>query len=161
MPTYEYRCPDGHEFERFAKMSESAAELSCPVCAKPAARRLSGGAGLVFKGSGFYLTDYGKNAHRKGGGETVASGAKKSGESGDGPATASDTKSSDTKSSEPRPSEPKAAESKSDDSTQRESKARDSNARDSTSSESKANASKAGESKPSGSAGSSGPKPEK
>ena len=65
MPTYEYRCPDGHEFERFAKMSESASELPCPVCGKPAERRLSGGAGLVFKGSGFYLTDYGKNAHRK------------------------------------------------------------------------------------------------
>ena len=166
MPTYEYRCPDGHEFERFAKMSESAAELSCPVCGKPAARRLSGGAGLVFKGSGFYLTDYGKNAHRKGGGDTVESGAKKSGESGDGPATASDTKSSDTKSSdtkssESRPSEPKAAESKSGDATQRESKARDSKARDSTSSESKANPSKAGESKPSGSSGSSGQKPEK
>ena len=67
MPTYEYRCPEGHTFDRFAKMSEAAAELPCPTCGKPALRQVSGGAGLVFKGSGFYLTDYGKNAHRTGG----------------------------------------------------------------------------------------------
>ena len=66
MPTYEFRCPDGHEFERFyRKISDAVAELPCPVCGKPAERQLSGGAGLLFKGSGFYLTDYGKNAHRK------------------------------------------------------------------------------------------------
>ena len=66
MPTYEFRCPDGHEFERFyRKISDAVAELPCPECGKPATRQLSGGAGLVFKGSGFYLTDYGKNAHRK------------------------------------------------------------------------------------------------
>jgi putative FmdB family regulatory protein len=84
MPTYEYRCPNGHKFDRFAKMSESAAELSCPECGELAVRQLSGGAGLVFKGSGFYLTDYGKNAHRAGGGETVAAAEKKSGDSGGG-----------------------------------------------------------------------------
>ena len=68
MPTYEYRCPDGHEFTRFYKtISASVSELACPECGKVAARQLSGGAGLVFKGSGFYLTDYGKNAHRGGG----------------------------------------------------------------------------------------------
>jgi putative FmdB family regulatory protein len=65
MPTYEYRCPDGHEFERFyRKISDATPDVSCPVCGKPAERKLSAGAGLVFKGSGFYLTDYGKNAHR-------------------------------------------------------------------------------------------------
>ena len=65
MPTYEYRCPNGHEFERFFKrMSASATEMPCVECGAPAVRQLSGGAGLVFKGSGFYLTDYGKNAHR-------------------------------------------------------------------------------------------------
>lgn len=74
MPTYEYRCPEGHEFERFyRKISDAIADLACPTCGKPAVRIMSGGAGLVFKGSGFYLTDYGKNAHRKGG---VGSGAK-------------------------------------------------------------------------------------
>jgi putative FmdB family regulatory protein len=66
MPTYEYRCPEGHAFERFyRKMSDAAPELACPQCGKIAERQLTGGAGLVFKGSGFYLTDYGKNAHRK------------------------------------------------------------------------------------------------
>jgi putative FmdB family regulatory protein len=85
MPTYEYRCPEGHEFERFyRKISDSASELPCPTCGKLAERKLSGGAGLVFKGSGFYLTDYGKNAHRKGGdgGGKPSSGSSESG-SGD------------------------------------------------------------------------------
>ena len=64
MPTYEYRCPQGHEFEKFFR-SISAAEssLPCPTCGEIATRQLSAGAGLMFKGSGFYLTDYGKNAH--------------------------------------------------------------------------------------------------
>src|SRR5580698_9809849 len=64
MPTYEYRCPDGHDFERFLKMSESTATLPCPVCGKMAERRISAGAGLVFKGSGFYITDYGKDGKK-------------------------------------------------------------------------------------------------
>jgi len=75
MPTYEYRCPNGHDFEHFyRKISEATSEMACPVCGAIAVRRVSGGAGLVFKGSGFYLTDYGKNAHRKGGGESSSSG---------------------------------------------------------------------------------------
>ena len=78
MPTYEYRCPDGHDFERFfRKISDAPSEVACPVCGKIAERRLSAGAGLVFKGSGFYLTDYGKNAHR---GEAPAAGAEGKGE---------------------------------------------------------------------------------
>jgi putative FmdB family regulatory protein len=60
MPTYEYRCPLGHEFEKLQKMSSSA-RVKCPVCGKVASRRISGGAGFVFKGSGFYITDYGKD----------------------------------------------------------------------------------------------------
>ena len=68
MPTYEFRCPSGHSFERFyRKIADAASELECPVCGKVAVRQLSGGAGLLFKGSGFYLTDYGRNAHRNGG----------------------------------------------------------------------------------------------
>ena len=86
MPTYDYRCPNGHDFERFyRRFSEAAAELECPVCGAVAARRVSGGAGLVFKGSGFYLTDYGKNAHRKGAADTSGStsGAESSAGGGD------------------------------------------------------------------------------
>ena len=65
MPTYEYRCPDGHDFERFyRKISDAAGQVSCPECGKIAERIMSIGGGFAFKGSGFYLTDYGKNAHR-------------------------------------------------------------------------------------------------
>src|SRR5215510_3615366 len=68
MPTYEFRCADGHIFDRFyRKISDAPSEVSCPECGKPATRQLSAGAGLLFKGSGFYLTDYGKNAHRESG----------------------------------------------------------------------------------------------
>jgi putative FmdB family regulatory protein len=120
MPTYEYRCPDGHTFERRAKMSEAASELICPECGKIAIRQLSGGAGLVFKGSGFYLTDYGKNAHRGVPPETAAS---KSGANGDGksadakPAESKvgDSKSGDKKSTDAKPTESRTAESKSGD----------------------------------------------
>ena len=83
MPTYDYRCPNGHDFEHFVrKISDATSELTCPQCGAVAARRVSGGAGLVFKGSGFYLTDYGKNAHRKAGSDGAASS--KSDSSGEG-----------------------------------------------------------------------------
>jgi len=57
MPTYEYRCPNGHHFELFQKMSEEPG-ADCPECGSPSERLLSGGAGFVFKGEGFYATDY-------------------------------------------------------------------------------------------------------
>jgi putative FmdB family regulatory protein len=60
MPTYEYKCPEGHLFEKFQKMTDKP-RAKCPVCGRPATRKISGGAGLVFKGSGFYITDYGKD----------------------------------------------------------------------------------------------------
>jgi putative FmdB family regulatory protein len=67
MPTYEYRCPNGHDFEKFFRSISSAeaeSAIACPVCGAIALRQMSS-AGLMFKGSGFYLTDYGKNAHGK------------------------------------------------------------------------------------------------
>jgi len=57
VPTYEYICSAGHAFEAFQKISERP-KTKCPTCGKPATRKISGGAGLVFKGSGFYITDY-------------------------------------------------------------------------------------------------------
>jgi putative FmdB family regulatory protein len=60
MPTYEYLCPDGHRFELVQRITDKP-RAKCPACGKPAERRISGGAGLIFKGSGFYITDYGKD----------------------------------------------------------------------------------------------------
>jgi putative FmdB family regulatory protein len=60
MPTYEYECPEGHVFDKFQKMTDRP-RAKCPTCGKGAARKISGGAGLVFRGSGFYITDYGKD----------------------------------------------------------------------------------------------------
>jgi len=116
MPTYEFRCPDGHEFEKFyRKISDYTSELPCPVCGKPATRLVSGGAGLLFKGSGFYLTDYGKNAHRRAAptsdsGDGKGSGDAKGGDTkgGDTASAPSESKGSDTKSTESKPSESKA-----------------------------------------------------
>ena len=64
MPTYEYRCPEGHEFELFQKMSDDPT-APCPKCDKLAQRLLSGGAGFIFKGEGFYITDYRSDAYKK------------------------------------------------------------------------------------------------
>jgi putative FmdB family regulatory protein len=65
MPTYEFRCPTGHEFEKFYRsISAAPPEVACPTCGKIAARLMSAGGGLVFKGSGFYITDYGKDGKK-------------------------------------------------------------------------------------------------
>jgi len=64
MPTYDFECPDcGHKFEEMQSISAKPIK-KCPNCGKRRVKRLIGtGAGLIFKGSGFYLTDYA----RKGG----------------------------------------------------------------------------------------------
>jgi putative FmdB family regulatory protein len=65
MPTYEFRCPKGHDFEKFYRsMSAAQLQVPCPTCGKTAERQVSAGAGLVFKGSGFYITDYGKDGKK-------------------------------------------------------------------------------------------------
>ena len=58
MPTYEYKCPAGHAFEKFYPTMNNQRRVKCPTCGKMAERQISGGAGLVFKGSGFYINDY-------------------------------------------------------------------------------------------------------
>ena len=113
MPTYEFRCPDGHEFEKFyRKISDAASELPCPQCGKPATRLVSGGAGLLFKGSGFYLTDYGKNAHRK----AAPAASDSSNTGGDSKpadsATPAESKAGDVKSTDAKPSETKSTAEK-------------------------------------------------
>lgn len=78
MPTYEFVCPNGHTFDKFyRKISDAQSELPCPVCGAPATRKVSGGAGLLFKGSGFYITDYGKDG-KKGQGAPAKPDAKAS-----------------------------------------------------------------------------------
>ncbi|MBI3111458.1 MAG: zinc ribbon domain-containing protein [Ignavibacteriales bacterium] len=99
MPTYDYRCTDcGHTFEEFQSMSSELLR-TCPSCGKPALKRLmGGGAGMIFKGSGFYLTDYKGN--------TEGNNKKPS-----------EKKPSDKKQSESKPSGDTASESKSTEST--------------------------------------------
>ena len=65
MPTYEFRCPSGHDFEKFYRSIGAAPpEVTCPTCGKVAGRQLSAGGGLLFRGSGFYITDYGKDGKK-------------------------------------------------------------------------------------------------
>lgn len=64
MPTYEYRCEIGHTFDVFQKMSDEPV-AECPECGASAERVLSGGAGVLFKGEGFYITDYRSEDYRK------------------------------------------------------------------------------------------------
>ena len=65
MPTYEYRCTAcSHEFEKIQKMSEEPG-AECPECGARSERKLSAGAGLLFKGSGFYITDYRSDGYKQ------------------------------------------------------------------------------------------------
>ena len=88
MPTYEYRCPKGHEFEHFFRTISSAeSTMKCPECGEIAERRMSSGTGLLFKGSGFYITDYGKDGkkdQRKAAESSKSEGGSSGSESGGG-----------------------------------------------------------------------------
>lgn len=66
MPTYEYRCDAcGYEFERFQPITAGPVR-ACPRCEKRSVQRLiTGGAGVLFKGSGFYQTDYRSKSYRE------------------------------------------------------------------------------------------------
>ena len=66
MPTYDYQCGAcNHEWELFQSMNDSPVK-SCPKCKKRKAKRLLGlGAGLIFKGTGFYETDYKNKSEKK------------------------------------------------------------------------------------------------
>jgi putative FmdB family regulatory protein len=89
MPTYEYRCPRGHEFEVFQRISDEPG-ATCPECGEAAERMISAGAGFLFKGEGFYITDYRskeykeKSSAEKGGGSS-ADPSKAAGSSADKP----------------------------------------------------------------------------
>ena len=62
MPTYDYKCPKcSIKFEKFHGISESP-EILCPDCGSVSAKQIGGGAGIMFKGTGFYTTDYKKSS---------------------------------------------------------------------------------------------------
>ncbi|MEX0677195.1 MAG: zinc ribbon domain-containing protein [Pirellulales bacterium] len=109
MPTYDYQCDScGHKFELFQSMKDEAVR-KCPKCKKLKLRRLFGtGAALVFKGSGFYQTDYRSEAYKKAAkadslGDDKSAGSKSTGD-GAGKAS-SDGASSGNKSSREKSSD--------------------------------------------------------
>ncbi len=96
MPTYEYECDAcGNRFEKFQSMSSPAIK-KCPSCGKLKVRRLVGtGAGIIFKGSGFYITDYRSENYKNdqkadGGGKASGDASEKS--TSEAPAPAADAK---------------------------------------------------------------------
>lgn len=94
MPLYEYQCEAcSHRFERIQKFSDSPVD-TCPQCGG-AVRKLMSSPAIQFKGSGFYITDYGKSGSGGGRKSESDAGAKSSSES----TSTSETKSSDTGSS--------------------------------------------------------------
>jgi putative FmdB family regulatory protein len=102
LPLYEYKCTKcGHRFEKIENVSASVTK-KCPKCGARAERMLSAPA-IQFKGSGWYVNDYG--------GKGSAASSKEN--SGDGAADKADGKSADAKSGEGKPAENKSAESKS------------------------------------------------
>jgi putative FmdB family regulatory protein len=99
MPIYEYRCPNGHTFEVFQRMTDPPVTV-CETCGAGPVEKLLFPVAVHFKGSGFYATDYGRGSRKGAGkdGETSTS-------SSDGGATTekpakADTKASDTKASD-------------------------------------------------------------
>ncbi|HWG55219.1 MAG TPA: zinc ribbon domain-containing protein [Gaiellaceae bacterium] len=97
MPIYEYRCPDGHTFEIFQRMSDPSPD-GCEVCGKAPLEKLLYPVAVHFKGSGFYATDYGKGAGKKGtaeggsGGESSSTTSTDSGSSSGGSSGSGESK---------------------------------------------------------------------
>ncbi len=111
MPTYEFRLPDGTIIEKKFKISDVPDEIPNPNGEGTAVRIISGGASLLFKGSGFYLTDYGRNAHRTQGDAPkpagAAGGSSESAKSSPDSAPSSSSSSSESKTAPATKSEPK------------------------------------------------------
>jgi len=100
MPIYEYRCPNGHTFEVFQRMSDPPVSV-CEICGAGPVEKLLFPVAVHFKGSGFYSTDYGRGS-RKGAGKDAESSTSSSDGSAktDQSAPKSDAKPSDSKSSD-------------------------------------------------------------
>src|SRR5580765_5237103 len=103
MPTYEYECRKcGHRFELFHSIKDETPKR-CPRCKGRAVRVPSAGAGILFKGSGFYITDYRSQDYKKQANQEKGESGGKPAESGGKPAESKGAKES---------KEPKTAESK-------------------------------------------------
>lgn len=103
MPTYEYRCPKGHAFEVFQRMSDDPV-AKCPDCGAEAERQISGGAGFLFKGDGFYITDYRSDDYKKKASKENPSDSGSAGSSEKG-SSASSSEASPSKSATTKPSD--------------------------------------------------------
>jgi putative FmdB family regulatory protein len=93
MPIYEYRCPNGHTFERFQSMTAPAPEI-CDVCGAAPLELVLYPIAIHYKGSGFYSTDYGKKgaeAKKDGGGGEGGGGSSSGDSSGGGDSSAPKT----------------------------------------------------------------------
>lgn len=91
MPIYEYRCPRGHTFELFQRMTDPPAE-ACQVCGESPVTKVLYPAAIHFKGSGFYSTDYGRGNRRpaqKEGGDGAGDSGEKKADKGESKATES------------------------------------------------------------------------
>jgi len=109
MPTYDYVCEAcGHKFEKFQSMTAPSIR-KCPKCGKSKVKRLIGtGAGLIFKGSGFYITDYRSESYKKDAKGDSAPAAAPAAES----PKAGETKNAETPAAAPKESKPAVTESK-------------------------------------------------
>ena len=110
MPTYDYRCNNcGHEFELFQSMSASI-KKKCPACKKMTLERLIGtGAALIFKGSGFYETDYRSKSYkseREADSKAAKSSTEKSTESSTESKSGKKSDTSPEKKADPKPAKP-------------------------------------------------------
>ena len=84
MPTYEYKCPNGHIFEIFKRISEPSPD-ACPVCGASPVETVLYPVPVHFRGSGFYSTDYGRGSRKKEAKESSDSGGADGGEKKDSP----------------------------------------------------------------------------
>lgn len=109
MPTYEYRCVAGHAFEVFQRMSDTPVDL-CPECGEKAERILSGGAGFIFKGDGFYITETRSDDYKtKQSAESAASSKASGSESTASEKSSPNSSSSSTSTTKPAPKSAKPA----------------------------------------------------
>ena len=96
MPIYEYRCPNGHTFELFQKMSDDPAE-SCETCGASPVEKILFPVAVHYKGSGFYSTDYGRGSRKATGKESDGGGSSEKSDSGEKKDAPKDSGSTDKK----------------------------------------------------------------